>query len=371
MADRQTKGRQSNIELLRIIAMVFIVAHHFSLHVGFTFQSDELTVNRLWIQLIQIGGKIGVNVFVLVSGYFLIKSKAIKTSKILKLWLQIFTYSILLYFIFVHSGTVAFSKKDLIEHILPITFSQWWFASAYFVLYLIFPYLNKLLMSLEKMQFQKLLVLLFFIWCIIPTFTEQSFESNYLLWFVFLYALAGYIRLYGLKKDLSAKIYLGLAVLVIFLTWSSAVIFDIIGLKIPAFSDHATFFYEMQSLPILVISLLLLLGFSKAKVRYNRVINGIASATFGVYLIHDNGYVRWYLWHTLFRNADYTDSRYLIPYSLLVIAIVFTVCTLIELIRINLIEKRYIRLLDGLSRRIDRQIERRWSHGAESKDGIH
>ena len=51
--------RQSNIELLRIVAMVLIVAHHFAVHGGFDFPLANITVNRLWIQFIQIGGKIG------------------------------------------------------------------------------------------------------------------------------------------------------------------------------------------------------------------------------------------------------------------------------------------------------------------------
>ncbi len=88
--NRQVIPRQSNIELLRIIAMLIIIAHHFAVHSGFEFSNDAVTVNRLWIQFIQIGGKTGVNVFVLISGYFLITSKTLKTSKAIKLWLQIF-----------------------------------------------------------------------------------------------------------------------------------------------------------------------------------------------------------------------------------------------------------------------------------------
>ena len=61
-------NRQSNIELLRIIAMIFIIAHHFAVHGGFNFSTDIITVNSLWIQFIKIGGKIGVNIFVLISG---------------------------------------------------------------------------------------------------------------------------------------------------------------------------------------------------------------------------------------------------------------------------------------------------------------
>ena len=62
--------RQSNIELLRIITMFFIVAHHFAVHSGFDFPVNTISINRLWIQFIQIGGKIGVDIFVLISFVF-------------------------------------------------------------------------------------------------------------------------------------------------------------------------------------------------------------------------------------------------------------------------------------------------------------
>ena len=89
--------RQSNIELLRIVSMIMIVAHHFSVHGNFKFPIDTLTVNRLWTQFIQMGGKIGVDIFVLISGYFLVSSVTIKKEKVIKLWLQIFTYSVVLF----------------------------------------------------------------------------------------------------------------------------------------------------------------------------------------------------------------------------------------------------------------------------------
>lgn len=103
------KKRQSNIELLRIISMILILAHHFSVHGGFNILKTSFTINRLWIQFLQFGGKIGVNIFVIISGYFLITSKGIKISKVLKLWLQLFFYSVSIYTLFVLTGVEVVS----------------------------------------------------------------------------------------------------------------------------------------------------------------------------------------------------------------------------------------------------------------------
>lgn len=55
---QEKNTRQSNIELLRIIAMLLIVAYHFGIHSGFNYSTDSITINRLWVQFIQGGGKL-------------------------------------------------------------------------------------------------------------------------------------------------------------------------------------------------------------------------------------------------------------------------------------------------------------------------
>jgi surface polysaccharide O-acyltransferase-like enzyme len=199
--------RSSNFELLRIVAMIMIVAHHFSVHGGFDFALDSVTVPRLWIQFIQMGGKIGVDIFVLISGYFLVTSSKIKIFKILKLWLQLFFYSVLLYLVFILTGQEDFSIRTFINTCLPVLNSNWWFASTYFVLYLISPFINIFLKAMDKKQYQRFLCLLLVIWCFIPTFTRCDFQSNYLLWFIFLYSIAAYIRLWTDQSKLS-EIYI-------------------------------------------------------------------------------------------------------------------------------------------------------------------
>ena len=47
MREEMTKERQSNFELLRIIAMVMIVFHHFSVHSDFFFESNVISFGDL------------------------------------------------------------------------------------------------------------------------------------------------------------------------------------------------------------------------------------------------------------------------------------------------------------------------------------
>ena len=69
----RNKLRESNMELLRILAMVFIVIFHYIYKSN--FQYIELTVNNLFIKSGWFLGELGVNLFMLITGYYLCKSK--------------------------------------------------------------------------------------------------------------------------------------------------------------------------------------------------------------------------------------------------------------------------------------------------------
>lgn len=341
--------RLTNIELLRILAMLMIVFHHFAYHGEFDFATDVIGINRLWIQFIQLGGRIGVNVFVIISGYFLVCKESVRTDRVIQLWGKIFFYSIVAFILFTVTGVIPFSIKELIKHIAPITFDQWWFASAYFVLYLISPYLNKLLRSFDKKQYKSFLLLILCCWCIIPTLTHRTFQSNNFVWMIVVYSFAGYLKIFGTDIKGTGRRFLGFAGLGYMIVFASAVLFDVIGIKIPFFSSHATFFYDMQSFPVLLIAIFMFLGFVNINVHYGKCINLISSAMFGVYLIHENSYVRPFLWKTIFNIGSFSNSNVLIPYTIFVTICVFVGCTAVEILRIYLIEKHLATTMDKIA----------------------
>lgn len=361
VSEQKVSKRLSNFELLRIISMIIIIAHHFSIHGGFEFLADRMTIPRLWIRFLQMGGKIGANVFVLISGYFLINTSKVKSSKVIKLWLQLLTYSVAIYIVFVIMGLTDFSIRVLIKSCFPVTFGGWWFASCYFVLYLISPFINKFLVTLDKKTYQRLLVLVFVMWCLIPTATCQLFESNNLLWFIYLYAIAGYIRLWHDTSKVPAFTYHVLTIGMVILTFLLIAVLDWLSLKSSFFVMYVTNLYEMQQFFILFISVCMFLGFKGLNIKYSKAINVVSTATFGIFLIHDNEYVRPFFWGELFNNATYSDTTFLIPYSIGVICLVFAVCACIELLRIHILEKYYMRLITKIEPAIDNSIDKFFS----------
>lgn len=349
-------NRESNIELLRIISMFLIIASHFSVQGEFVFD-NTLSLNTYYLQILTLGN-IGVNIFVLITGYFLISQKEIKISKILKLLLQLLTYSISTYIIGMLLGIEDFNIKLLIKHIFPMTFRLWWFPSTYIVLYIISPWVNKFLHSLSKNEYTNYLLLCFILWCLIPTFTTQNFEGNNLIWFIFLYSLAGYFKLFYNTDNKSWKRYMIFSVTILLLTSLSVLIFDIIGLKIPFVFKHAIYFYQKQRLPMLLISVSLFLAFLNIKIKNNSFINLVSSTTFGIYLLHESYFGKKIIWLHIFKNNSFLNSKILIPYSIMAILLVFTFGFLVELFRIYVIEKNYSKIIKRLSKHLDNLISK-------------
>ena len=326
-------NRNSAFELLRIIMMLGIVFSHFAFGKNFNFPVMSITLNKLWIQFLIMGGKLGVNTFVLISGYFLIYSDGLKIKRILGIWSKMIFYSLAMFIMSIYLGFIKFSVTGAINAFLPVIKGRWWFASTYFMLYLIHPYINLLIKNLTKRQYEEMLILLTICWVIVPTLTNSFLGCNGLLWFAYLYSIAGYIRLHA--DNFGSTKFIWLAVLLIILNFLLAVVFDLIGLKmnIKIFAEHPLHFFNTQMLPTVLIPVCLLIGFSHLDLGYCPVINIIASATFAVYMIHTEGVLYVILWRDIVRTLSFQDSNYLIPYSLGVVLLIYISCTLIELAR--------------------------------------
>lgn len=251
---KKTSAKQSNFELLRIISMLLIVAHHFSYHGVLKtsyengFNSQTLTI--FLAEVIESGGKIGVTLFVMITGYFMIHSK-IKLKKLVLLILQVSFYSMGILLLFKGLG-FPISLGDTLRNIFPLLYGQYWFMTTYIVLYLFTPFLNKLLLSLKKIDYLKLLFLMIFLWILIPTFTKGSMGDHDITRFLLFYSIGAYINLYP-DSFFKRKIGIRLTVVSYLLIIVSIAAFNLIGEKmnLDILIRNATFFTKDSSVFIL------------------------------------------------------------------------------------------------------------------------
>jgi surface polysaccharide O-acyltransferase-like enzyme len=113
-----------------------------------------------------------------------------------------------------------------------------------------------------------------------------------------------------------------------------------------AFLNQSSRLTPMNSPFILLASVELLIGFAKLKPHYNKKLNRLASATFGVYLIHDNGASRSYLWKVILKNPAMYGNSLMIVHAVISIAAVYLVCSSIDLIRQATVEKWFMNFVD-------------------------
>lgn len=92
---RNNKTRESGLELLRIIAMLLVVMHHVILYSKLSVLNSNQTLAKILLP----SGKIGVNIFYFITGYFMVE-KNFKISRVLNLVIQTSFYSIVFYLIF-------------------------------------------------------------------------------------------------------------------------------------------------------------------------------------------------------------------------------------------------------------------------------
>ncbi len=189
--------RNSNLELYRIIVMLLIVAHHYVVNSGVIQEvyADSLNVRSSFMLLIGMWGKIGINCFVMITGWFMCTSK-ITMRKFLRLILQVELYKFLFTGIFLITGYEQISLR-VIRNLLPVTNVADGFTSCFILFFLLIPFLNKLLHNLSKAQHGWLVVLLLFVYSVLPSFHIANVKFNYVTWFSVLYILMAYLRFYG------------------------------------------------------------------------------------------------------------------------------------------------------------------------------
>lgn len=334
-ANRQ--GRETNLELLRIICMVFIILHHCVLHGGAV--SMDYSPNKLAAYVFLPIGKICFIAFIAISMWFLI-DKEFKASRFLKTWTEVFFYSVLLTIVAIFLGK-RLSIVGFFSTFLPITGNSHGFAASYLLFYLFLPFLSKATKDLNKRQARYLLM-----WSFYAQVLSQiiGYVANYyqpifseLTLFIFCYILTFNLKKWPIKIQ-DNKLFVSC---VFWGIWLLLLQFNYMGLwgKNNKITDLVlNLSGNESSLLIIIAGYALFFWFKSLKIKKCKYINALATYTFGILLMHDHNILRPYVWSYFVEASAWYYSPLFILLLIVTVICIFYVCSVIDYLRITFIE---------------------------------
>lgn len=319
-----SKIRESNMELLRIFAMLLVVISHFFVHGDWPY-SRELTINNIIISSLTVG-EIGVTAFVLISGYFLI-NQPFKIEKLAKLVFQMWFYGATILLIAYVFDTNVITKKYIFGSLMPF-YSLNWFAKAYLLLYVISPIINKVLRRCTRETLFIALLIFGLYWNVFRAFTFYE-HGNIKLTVIYIYCIGAYFRMYGNRYFDSIKRALSLSIISYALIVISVIVLWYLSLENSFYLGKQSRFLALSSVLVLSCGIGIFYSF-KNIIICNTKINNVAKTMFGVYLIHDNPLISNWLWNEFINVASYYNSCYIALVALGCSAAVMATCSIIE-----------------------------------------
>lgn len=326
------KDRLSNFELIRIVAMCFIVISHYAQHGLLPMIESKTTIVQFLTMYFQTLGAIGVTLFVLLTGYFMI-DKSFNLKHFFSIALETLFYSWGIFFIFAlfFKDYIILSPKIIYQSILPILTGQYWFVTAYLLLYLAIPFLNKLFNILDKKTLSRYLLLFIFLWFVIPLlgYKIKIVGSNFDN-LVCLYFIGAYIKRYGLsffEKRVNA-------LSVIFISESIICLYQLVFIVIHFF-NNAWFLHlsGVNSIFTVFTAVAVFMLLKNLKIDYSPIINYFASSAFAVYLITENICMRKVIWSNIFHCNHSPNLLYCLVNMAFALIISYFVCVFIDKFR--------------------------------------
>ena len=330
--DVNMNKRQSNMELLRIIAMLLVLVVHANVKSIGAPTLIELeyaplpSFLRLFSQAMSI---VCVNTFILISGWFGIRPK---THRFTEFIFQVLFIGVIIYFVMYTLDLVtAWGVSDWIKLFTFRRGDCLWFVYSYIVLYIFTPILNEFAVNANRQVFKNVLISFFVIQTYLGYIDSYGFfAAGYSpLSFMGLYLLTRYFRLYPSRLTSLSKYHdICIYVSMVFLITISAIAFKIVTGK------GISFIFDYSSPLIILASSYFFLFFTKISF-YNKAINWIASSSFAVYLFHADPLIfePYYLDTIRFWHANSTLPIFILQTSGLIIS-VFSLSILLDKIRL-------------------------------------
>lgn len=341
------KTRNSSVELLRILSMLTIVAIHYmgtnslgELTKSFSLEAECFIILKTIINY-------GVNIFVIITGYYMSTKTEVSVRKIVKLLFDITFYGVIIYLSGVFFGELSFSLTDLIKSAVPIFAGHRWFVKAYIVLFLLSPFIGKLLNSMDKKSHLTLIIismLFFSIWPAFLPFAPIEEMGFGFVNFILLFIISGYLRRYvkKIRTSICVLIFLCATFITVF-----AQNFGYLGVSLPVVNSFVGYSLAHNNPCNIIACCALFMLFVKNEF-HSRIINMLAASAFAIYLIHGDPYMMKYFFNNVFHAMDFQNNYLWIPHMIATSIIIYIFCFIVDYIKIHSVDLIINKIFDRL-----------------------
>lgn len=338
----QKSVRASNIELCRIVCMLFVIAHHCVWHGGAV--NMELCTNKIVALLLYPGGKLCFDTFIVISMWYLVDA-SFKTVRFAKVWFETLLYSLLTTIIAFFAGGGTLSVVEIGSAFFPISGGVQGYVQTYLAFYLLMPFLSKISRNITKNQTIMLLAVLSVYIFLVQAWqkliwSEQSVYSRLGL-FVFFYFLMLYLKRNPIAI-LKNRLLMGTIVLCCWFLIFAQRYFSTIN-ETSMWRFVSPLVSSEEALVNIIGGVAFFSFFKELKVKSSRIINTLGGTTLAVLLLHDGHFSRKFTW-VLFRTSDWYYSKFFVIYVIGCTIGIYIVCSLIDLLRKKYLENKLFQL---------------------------
>mgnify|MGYP002853274435 CR=1 FL=1 len=325
--------RDSNMELLRLVAMLLVLVVHANYRAIPVPTGLEIACEPLFSMFrlsVVSSSVIAVNVFVLLSGWYGIKPRLSRVASLL--------FQILFFILIIIAWCAVFSPT----HLQPVSLiwnrlilaGEWdyWFVKSYLMLYLLAPVLNTYIEHSDSKHFGLLLVCFFIFQSIYGWWYADAatwFKGGYSpVSFIGLYMLARYARLYPNRLWTMPRRF----DLIVYFT--SVILLTSVVYIMCSYNKSVAFMYMYSNPIIIIMALHVILFFSKLQFT-SRAVNRLATSAFAIYLVNSSSFISKDFYDKIIHNWFNNEPHFeFIIYSAALIVATFVVSILLDKVRI-------------------------------------
>lgn len=325
------------------------------------YEYGTMGYNLFW--LIESFCMVSVNAFVLITGYYGIKSN-FRLSRVLRFYLEVLAFSVLVTFVANLYSDESVGIAEWVYAIFPLTSKRYWFASNYALLIFIQPLLNVLIRNIDEQTHKICIVVLLVLFSVLPSFLlwnrEVTGTGMDVIWFSILYIVGAYIHNYGLLFIkvkwsicyllLSTELFVSELVIP---GLSKALIGRTAGIGV--FNYYNNVFVFCASVAFFMI---FIANKNSDKQEDDKLLKKLASIggyVFGAYLISDHRAIRSLLWERIDIMGISDNPMMVLFYVLLVNVSVFIAGVILDCLIKNIITSK---MINNVMNKIDFRVNR-------------